>query len=54
MVSLTQPQKDQDTATKTALSSHIEVIAQTKRLEDASSRLDTPLKQSLKTTLSRG
>lgn len=46
--------KDQDTATKTALSSHIEVIAQTKRLEDASSRLDTPLKQALKTTLSRG
>jgi len=45
--------KEENTAEKTALSSHIELIAQSKRLEDASSRLDTPLKQALKTTLSR-
>lgn len=45
--------KEENTAEKAALSSHIELIAQSKRLEDASSRLDTPLKQALKTTLSR-
>lgn len=43
-----------ETDKKSALSSHMELIAQAKRLEDASSKADTPLKQALKTAMSKG